>query len=105
MNQGIEPESFSFASEPTAIVQAQEDAFKQSDAAIADLAEHPGWTLIKEDWERRISDYRTLAGYNVAAMSKEEIGEVWLLGKHVADEMQKELDRVRATYERFGDKS
>jgi hypothetical protein len=102
MNEGITPDSFALASEPTPVVVEQEKALERADSDIAELATHPGWEKIKADWEKRINDYRTLSGYDIGTMSKEEIGEVWLLGRHVADEMQKEIDRVRATYERFG---
>lgn len=101
MNEGLTPETFALASEPTPIVVEQEAALETADRNLADLAEHPGWRALQEDWTARITDYRTLSGYDIGSMSKEEIGEVWLLGKHVADEMQKELDRVKAAYDRF----
>ena len=83
------------------IPQEQVDIDKEQDASnarYASLKGHPGWELIKKDFEDTIARYRSGAVLKEAIPNKslEELGKLTLVTNMVADELEHKLLTVEA---------
>jgi len=70
-------------------IESQED---RDNANYASLKGHPGWELIKKDFEQTISSYRSgqaIKGAIAQSKTNTEIGELVRTSNAIADELEK----------------
>lgn len=72
----------------------------QTNAKYASLKGHPGWELIKKDFEKAIANYRSGAALAAAALDPEiddsELGKLTRTSLFVADELERKLLTVES---------
>lgn len=65
--------------------------------ALSSLTDHPGWSIFRDRVLGRCDDLERLVGLDVSKMTKEDVGEAFLIGRGAAAKLRDELGWVEAT--------
>lgn len=97
-NSALTPDSFELPvldAEPIAEVEQQVvETATQDDKELAALNGSRGWSRIAETMRVDVDKLRNMTGADLKGLSREEVGDKYLISSLVADHLQRYLDQV-----------